>query len=135
MLLEVNACEDYNNDRIIRTVTSKVTFSSAEPAFVLENGGGDARRAVDIELDLIEEGVEDGATTANGDVPLKGETPPMGRRNLFRRMTKVSRHLKDDGKEWIDKHLRRRGSGSSSNDESGDETHKGEDGEKQAEEP
>jgi phospholipase D1/2 len=45
----------------------------------------------------------------NGDaVPMKGETPPLRRKNLIRQMTKVTRELKDDGKEWMTKHLRRK---------------------------
>jgi len=48
----------------------------------------------------------------NGNtVPLKGETPPTGRRaKLIRRMTKASKGLKEDSREWIDRHIRRKGS-------------------------
>ena len=49
---------------------------------------------------------------------LKGETPPSGRRDLLiRKVTKVSRGLRDDSKEWIGskvRNLRRRSEDSSS---------------------
>jgi hypothetical protein len=57
---------------------------------------------------------------ANGNaLPLKGHTPPSGRRaKLIRRMTKASKGLKVDSKEWIDRHIRRKGSQEESSSES-----------------
>lgn len=64
-------------------------------------------------------------------VPLKGETPPP-RRKLIRKMTKVTREikevtrdLKEDGKDWVNKHIRRKdsrdeGEGTSSEEERDD---------------
>lgn len=52
---------------------------------------------------------------------MKGETPPTLRRKRFvRKMTKVTRDLKEDGKYWVNKHLKRRDSQGSSSDSDGE---------------
>jgi len=91
---------------------TSVTFSAPE-----EDESANVPQSPSTESFSTSEGKDPGA----GDAPLKGETPPLERKaKILQRMSAASRNLKEDGKEWIEKHIRRRDSSSSSSSEEGE---------------
>jgi hypothetical protein len=96
-----------------------VSFADQPLPEVTLNGGGDVfalQESGSVEsISKLVEGQEE------GKMPLKGETPPTGRRaKLIRRMTAASKGLKIEGKEWVNR-IRRKGSGSEASSESDNE--------------
>ncbi|CAG7818835.1 unnamed protein product [Allacma fusca] len=103
-------------------VESKVHFAEMASSEGVENGIGDGLAVGGYGEDVVDDSAAGSQNPdANGDVPLKGETPPTGRKNFMRKMTKVSRGLKEDSKEWFDRHVRRRSSNEDDSDGSNEE--------------
>ena len=105
----------------------------------IPNGGRGDLEAIE-ETDEVDDENNKNGVQENGNVPLKGETPPMERHNLMRKMTQVTRELREatrdlreDGRDWVNKHLRKKEShedDSSGSDEEKERKGQGTDDEK-----
>ncbi|OXA43953.1 Phospholipase D1 [Folsomia candida] len=99
------------------TAEINVNFTSDKTPEIRLNGAGEAGYPLG-ESESVESMSK--MMVDEDGTPLKGETPPTGRRaQLLRKMTTATKGLKSEGKEWIHR-IRRKGSagGSSSSSES-----------------
>lgn len=87
-------------------MAAQLQNNSTKPPGQLPNGSG-TPEAIPLHESESVMTISKLADADNNNTPLKGETPPTGRRaqagQLLRRMTKMSkvRGLKDEGKDWI----------------------------------